>query len=95
VVLPALRDFCLFGGGGGGVGTEKNCNFSAARSPIELKLVGDLRLVSQITRLACMFWFQDLIVFHIVNKLSKKNRNREKHGFKKLEFSPPFQVRLI
>jgi hypothetical protein len=28
---------------------NKNCNFSAMRSPIELKLVGDLGLVSQIS----------------------------------------------
>jgi hypothetical protein len=34
---------CLF------VGTDKNCNFSAVRSPIELKLGGDLGLVSQIS----------------------------------------------
>jgi hypothetical protein len=34
---------CLF------VGTDKNYNFSAMRSPIELKLGGDLRLVSQIS----------------------------------------------
>jgi hypothetical protein len=31
------------------VGTDKNCNFSAVRSPIELKLGGDLGLVSQIS----------------------------------------------
>jgi hypothetical protein len=48
MVLPALRDSCLF------VcvlfvGTDDNCNFSAMRSPIELKLGGDLVLVSQIS----------------------------------------------
>jgi hypothetical protein len=31
------------------VGTDKNCNFSAVRSPIELKLSGGLGLVSQIS----------------------------------------------
>jgi hypothetical protein len=31
------------------VGTDKNWNFSAVRSPIELKLGGDLELVSQIS----------------------------------------------
>jgi hypothetical protein len=31
------------------VGTDKNCNFSAVRSPIGLKLGGDLGLVSQIS----------------------------------------------
>jgi hypothetical protein len=35
--------FCLFC-----VGTDKNCNFSAVRSPIDLKLGGDLGLVTQI-----------------------------------------------
>jgi hypothetical protein len=65
MVLPALRDsyLCVV------VGTDENCNFSAVRSPIELKLGGDLGLVSQISvhvlvsRFACMFWFQDLIIF--------------------------------
>jgi hypothetical protein len=45
-----------------------------------------------------MFWFQDSIVFHIVNKQTnkqKKRQNRTKHGFRKLEFSAPFQVRLM
>jgi hypothetical protein len=31
------------------VGTDENYNFSAVRSPIELKLCGDLGLVSQIS----------------------------------------------
>jgi hypothetical protein len=35
--------------GVGGGGTDGNCNFSAVRSPIELKLGGDLGLVSQIS----------------------------------------------
>jgi hypothetical protein len=60
MVLAALRDSCvcvvLF------VGMDGNCNFSAMRSLIELKLGGDLGLVSQ------MFWFQGSFVFHIVNK---------------------------
>jgi hypothetical protein len=42
------------------VGTDENWNFSAVRSPIELKLGGDLWLVSQIS----------------VHALVKKNRNQ-------------------
>jgi hypothetical protein len=87
MVLPALRDSylcvvccCFFG-------TDENCNFSAVHYPIELKLGGDLGLVSQIS----VHWFQDSIVFHIVNK-ETKCQNREKRGFRKLEFSPPFQL---
>jgi hypothetical protein len=44
MVLPALRDSCLLC-----VGTDGNCNFSAMRSLIGLKLGGDLWLVSQIS----------------------------------------------
>jgi hypothetical protein len=47
MVLPALRDSCLVLLCV--VGTDKNYNFSAVRSPIELKLGGDLGLVSQIS----------------------------------------------
>jgi hypothetical protein len=48
MVLPVLRDSCLcvvrlF------FETDKNCNFSAVHSLIELKLGGDLALVSQIS----------------------------------------------
>jgi hypothetical protein len=47
-------------------------------------------------KLACMFWFQDLIIFYIVNKQkNKKRQNRENRGFTKLAFSPPCRVRLI
>jgi hypothetical protein len=51
IVLPALRDSCLsvcclFVVVGE---TDRNCNFSAVRIPIELKLDGDLGLVSQIS----------------------------------------------
>jgi hypothetical protein len=38
--------------------TDKNCNFSAVRSPIELKLGGDLRLVSQISLHVLVFKIQ-------------------------------------
>jgi hypothetical protein len=65
MVLPALRDSCLFVGVRMCIGTDENWNFSAVRSPIELKLGGDL---GWYLRLACMFWFQDLIIFYIVNK---------------------------
>jgi hypothetical protein len=51
--------------------------FSAVRSPIELKLGGDLGLVSQIS----VLWFQDSIVFHIVNKqTNKKNAEIAKNA---------------
>jgi hypothetical protein len=61
------------------------------RSPIEVKLGGDLGLVSQ---LSVHVLFQDLIVFYIVNKKQnkkqqKQRRNRENRGFTKLAFSPP------
>jgi hypothetical protein len=48
-------------------------------------------------RLTCMFWFQDLIIFYIVNKQknAKTAKNGENRGFTKLAFSPLFQVRLI
>jgi hypothetical protein len=40
----------LSSGVGGAFGvTDKNCNFSAVRSPIELKLSGERGLVSQIS----------------------------------------------
>jgi hypothetical protein len=51
------------------VGTDENCNFSAVHSLIELKLGGDLWLVSQICE---HVWFQDLIIFYIVNKQKNK-----------------------
>jgi hypothetical protein len=47
--LPALRGSCLLCVVCLFVGTDKNCNFSAVRSPIELKLGGDLGLVSHIS----------------------------------------------
>jgi hypothetical protein len=50
MVLPALRESCLFGGGSGkGVGMNKKCNFSAMGSSIELKLGGNFGLVSHIS----------------------------------------------
>jgi hypothetical protein len=76
-----------------GVGTDGHCNFSTMHSPVELNLVETL---GWYPRLVCMFWFQDSIVFHIINKQNKKTRrNREKRSFNKLEFSLPYQVRLI
>jgi hypothetical protein len=39
------------------VGTDENCNFSAMRSPIELKLGGHLGLVSQISTFALVSRF--------------------------------------
>jgi hypothetical protein len=51
------------------VGMDGNWNFSAVRSPIGLKLGGDLGLVSQIS---VHVWFQDWFVFYIVNKQKNK-----------------------
>jgi hypothetical protein len=52
---------------------DENWNFSAVRSLIELKLGGDLGLVTQIS----LHWFQDLIVFYIVNKQKNEQKNAE------------------
>jgi hypothetical protein len=65
---PRFMFVCLCGGVV--VGTDEDCNSSAARSPIELKLGGDLRLVSQISVHVLVLRF---IVFHIVNKQTNKN----------------------
>jgi hypothetical protein len=61
--------------------TDKNWNFSAVRSLIELKLSGDLGLVSQIS----VFWLQDSIVFHIVDK-QKNNKNAKIAVLQNLRF---------
>jgi hypothetical protein len=92
MVLPALPDSCLF------VcwcvlcvGTDENWNFSAVRSPIELKLGGDLGLVSQISVHVLVSRFD----YFLYCKQTKERKNRENRGFTKLAFTPPFQVRLI
>jgi hypothetical protein len=65
MVSPALRDSCLFVCVLVCVGTDENWNFSAVRSPIELKLGGDLGLVSQISVHVLVSRFD---YFFIVNK---------------------------
>jgi hypothetical protein len=75
------------------VGTDETCNFSAVRSPIELKLGGDLGLVSQISVHILVSRFDRFSYRKQTNK--QKRRNCEKRGLRKLEFSLPFQVRLI
>jgi hypothetical protein len=88
MVLPALRDSCLFVGGGR---TDGNCNFSAVRSPIELKLGEDLGLVSKISVHVLVSRFE----YFLYCKQTKERKNRENRGFTKLAFSLPCQVRLI
>ena len=74
--------------------TDVNWNFSAVRSPIGLKLSGDLGLVSQISVHVLVSRF-DYFLYCKQTKERKNRQNRENHGFTKLAFSPPFQVRLI
>jgi hypothetical protein len=73
------------------VGTDKNWNFSAVRSPIELKLGGGLGLVSQISMHVLVSRF-DYFLYCKQTKERKNHQNRENCGFTKLAFSPPFQV---
>jgi hypothetical protein len=90
MVLPVLRDSCLFVVVGVG-GKDGNCNFSAVRSPIELKLGGDLGLVSQISVHVLVSRF-DYFFYCKQTKERKNRQSREIRGFTKLAFSPPFQV---
>jgi hypothetical protein len=64
------------------------------RSPIGLKLSGDLGLVSQISVHVLVSKF-DYFLYCKQTKEQQKRRNRENHGFTKLAFSPPCRVRLI
>jgi uncharacterized membrane protein len=64
--------------------TDKNLNFSAVRSPIELKLGGDLWFVSQISVHALVSRLSFVYIFQ-TNK-TETRRNRENHGFTKLAF---------
>jgi hypothetical protein len=89
MVLPALRDSCLFG-----VGTDRNKNLSAVRSPIGLKPGRDLQLVSQISVHVLVSRF-DSISYCKQTKEQQNRRNRKNRDFRKLEIPPPFQVRLI
>jgi hypothetical protein len=74
--------------------SDKYWNISAVRGPIELKLGGDLGLVFQISVHVLVLRFDYFLYCKQTNK-QKNRQNREKHGFRKLEFSPPFQVRLM
>jgi hypothetical protein len=65
------------------VGTDKNCNFSAMCSPIELKLGGDLGLVSQISMHVLVSRFDYLLYC----KQTKEHKKCENRGFTKLAFS--------
>jgi hypothetical protein len=62
------------------VGTDENCNFSAVRSPIELKLGGDLALVSQISVYVLVSRFD----YYLYCKQTKERKKRENRGFTKL-----------
>jgi hypothetical protein len=68
-------------------------NFSAVRSPIELKL-GNLGLVFQISMHVLVSRF-DYFLYCKQTKERENHQNREKRSFTKLAFSPLFQVRLI
>jgi hypothetical protein len=70
------------------VGTDKKCKISAVRSPIELKLGGDLGLVSQISVHVLVSRFD----YFLYCKQTKEHQNCENRDFTKLAFSPPFQV---
>jgi hypothetical protein len=65
----------------------------ALRSPIELKLGGDLGLVSQTS----VHVFDSRFDYFLYCKQTKERtkQNRENWGVTKLAFSPPFPVRLI
>ena len=70
---------------------DKNWNFSAVRSPIGLKLSGDLGLVSQISVHVLVSRFDCFLYC----KQTKEQQKRQNRGFTKLAFSPPCRVRLI
>jgi hypothetical protein len=55
---------------------DKNCNFSAVRSRIELKLGGDLGLVSQISVHVLVSRF-DCVSYHKLTKEQKKSKIAE------------------
>jgi hypothetical protein len=58
-------------------GTDKNCNFSAVRSPIELKLVVDLGLVSQISVHVSVSRFDCFSYCKQMNKQTSKQTNKQ------------------
>jgi hypothetical protein len=85
---PRFMSVCVFVVGGR---TDGNCNFSAVHSPIELKLGGDLALVSHISVHVLVSSF-DYFLYCKQTKEQKTCENRENRGFTKHVFSPPFQV---
>jgi hypothetical protein len=89
MVLPGLRDSrlflcCVFG-------TDENCDFSAVRNSIELKLGGDLGLISQM-QICVHVLVSGFNCFSYCKQTNKKVEIAKKHGFRKLEFSLLFQV---
>jgi hypothetical protein len=64
------------------IGTDENWNFSALRSPIELKLGGDLGLLSQISVHVLVSRF-DYFLYCKQTKERKNHQNRENRGFTK------------
>jgi hypothetical protein len=88
MVLPVLRDSCLFV-----VRDGRKFNFSAI-GPIKLKLGGDLGLVYQISvhvlvsRFDCFSYCKQTKE----QKTSENRENLENQDYRKLEISPPFQV---
>jgi hypothetical protein len=75
-------------------GTDEKCNFSAVRSPIELKLGGELGLVFQISVHVLVSRF-DYFLYCKQTKEHKNRENSKNRGFIKLAFSQPCRVRLI
>jgi hypothetical protein len=73
---------------------DENWNISAVLSPIELKLSGDLGLVSQKSVYALVLRLSRLFTFCKQTK-KQTRRNRENRGFTKLVFSLPFLVQLL
>jgi hypothetical protein len=88
MVLPALQDSCLLCVI---TGTDKNYNFSAVPGPIELKLGGDLGLVSQISVHVLVSRFE----YFSYCKQIKEQKNAKIAKIAVVQnfaFSPPFQV---
>jgi hypothetical protein len=71
--VVCLLFVCVF------VGTDEKCNFSALRSPIELKLGGDLGLVSQISVHVLVSRFD----YFLYCKQTKEQKNPRKSRFYK------------
>jgi hypothetical protein len=83
-----LRDSCLLLLC---VGTDENCNLSAVRCPIGLKLSGDLGLVSQISLHVLVSSFDRFSYC----KQTKQQKTAKIVVLQNLHFSPLYRVRLI